>query len=371
MHPLEQRLTAATSILALYAVPHRSPLGRMTEEPADATRFPFQRDRGRIVHSQAFRRLLGKTQVFVAGEGDHYRTRLTHTMEVTQIARDVARTLRLNEDLAECIALAHDLGHPPFGHMGEQALDAWMRGHGSTFEHNEQSLRVVTLLETHAHGSHGLNLHREVLDGLQKHRGAADRGGRGLSLEAQTVNLADEITYLAHDCEDGLRGRLFEREVLCAVPLAKRACENADVRGTGVRGALIHLLIDDLYAETDKRLKAGRIASLQDVYAATAPIAAFSEPMQSDVLRLRTFLAEKMYSHPQVLEKGEEGKRIVRALCDAFLDIPPQKIRELAERTGSSLPEAVKDYVAGMTDGYAAEQLEGITGVDVLETSAS
>ena len=166
---LDDRITAANSLLASHAVPIQGQRGREQKEPGDETRFPFQRDRDRIIHTQAFRRLKGKTQVFVAGEGDHYRTRMTHTMEVTQLSRDIARTLSLNEDLAECIALAHDLGHSPFAHMGEEALDAWMKKQGSHFEHNEQSLRVVTLLEEHSSAYRGLNLNREVLEGLKKH----------------------------------------------------------------------------------------------------------------------------------------------------------------------------------------------------------
>ncbi len=364
MQRLSERLSAATSILALYAVPHRSPLGRELEEEADDTRFPFQRDRARIVHTQAFRRLLGKTQVFVAGEGDHYRTRLTHTLEVAQIARDVARTLRLNEDLAECIALAHDLGHPPFGHRGERALDEWLHTHGSAFEHNEQSIRIVTLLERHTEGRSGLNLSREVLEGLRKHGTSAERGGRALSLEAQAVNLADEIAYTAHDCEDGLRAGLFTHADLCAVPLAKRACARADERGTELRGSLTHLLVTDLYEETARRLSTGRVASREDVYAAATPLVDVSPAIRTSLSALRAFLSASMYEHQQVTSRGEAGRRIVRELCDAYLSSPPAKVTELQQRTGADLPNAVKDYVAGMTDAYATEQLETLTGVN-------
>jgi dGTPase len=178
MLPLADRIAQANALLSPRAVPHEGRLGRGVEEPEDAIRFPFQRDRDRIIHASAFRRLQGKTQVFVSGEDDHVRTRLTHTMEVAQIARDLARALRLNEDLAECIALAHDLGHPPFGHAGEAALDRWMREHGGRFEHNEQSFRVITLLEKHAAAVPGLNLHREVEEGLLKHSARHPISGR-------------------------------------------------------------------------------------------------------------------------------------------------------------------------------------------------
>lgn len=349
MQSLPSRLSAANSLLALYAVSHRAPLGRPVTEPDDDTRFPFQRDRGRIIHSQAFRRLLGKTQVFVAGEGDHYRTRLTHTLEVAQIARDMARTLRLNEDLTECIALAHDLGHPPFAHMGEYALDDWMRTHGMSFEHNEQSLRVVTMLEQHRSMT-GLNLSQEILDGLMKHRSPSDRGGRGLSLEAQVVNLADEIAYTAHDCDDGLRAGLFGlNDVRTIFP----GCDNEP------RGTIIHTLVTDLYAETEKRLKDHRIASIADVYGATVPLVGVSAAGREALTAARAFLYDHMYKHPQVLQKSEEGQRIIRDLCDALFAHPTEKVLALQKRTESTLAETVKDFVAGMTDAYAKAKNQG------------
>ncbi len=354
MQSVSSRSSAANSLLALYAVSHRAPLGRVVAEPDDETRFPFQRDRGRIIHAQAFRRLLGKTQVFVAGEGDHYRTRLTHTLEVAQIARDIARTLRLNEDLTECIALAHDLGHPPFGHMGEYAIDAWMHTHESSFEHNEQSLRVVTTLERH--GSTGLNLSQEILEGLMKHRLATDRGGRALSLDAQVVNLADEIAYTAHDCDDGLRAGLFAMADLAGLPLIDEARALQQNRGTGLRGAIIHLLVTDLYAETEKRLKEHRVAAIDDVYGATVLLVGVSASTRKALTDIRAFLFERMYSHPQVLQKSEEGQRILRELCDTLFTHPTDKILALQELTKSTLPEAVKDYVAGMTDAYARDK---------------
>ncbi len=356
MHSLAQRLLAANQLLASYAVPHNGTLGRPVPEPADDTRFPFQRDRGRIIHSQAFRRLQGKTQVFVAGEGDHFRTRLTHTMEVAQIARDIARTLALNEDLTECIALAHDLGHPPFGHMGERALDAWLQEHGHSFEHNEQSLRVVTVLEEHSSQAQGLNLCVEILEGLQKHSRAASENTRGLSLEAQVVNLADEIAYCAHDVEDGMRAGLFTMEDLMTVPLAAEAVRRATERSTFIRGGIIHLLVTDLYLETSRRLGI-RIRTLPDVYVSRKELVGLSENMRAALTQLGEFLADRMYFHPHVLTASEEGQQIVRALCERLLENPGKRVLALQQRTHSPLLIAIKDYVAGMTDEFARKQL--------------
>jgi len=346
--------------LSPLAVPHSGMLERVGKEPEDATRNPFQRDRDRIIHTQAFRRLQGKTQVFVAGEGDHYRTRLTHTMEVAQISRDIARTLSLNEDLAECIALAHDLGHPPFGHRGEDALHQWMTAHGLSFEHNAQSVRIVTLLEQHSPLAAGLNLNREVVEGLQKHREALRKPPsvfpRALTLEAQVVNAADEIAYLGHDCDDGLRAGLFSLTDASAVPLVQRANERRSKRGTQLRGAVIHLLVSDVYEETARRLRDNGIKSLEDVYASLLPIVSFSPGMEEDVGLLRDFLWMHMYDHPRVVQAGAEGQEIIRTLCNRFLEEPSEKVLELRRVTASALPEAVKDYVAGMTDGFARLQ---------------
>lgn len=358
---MDERLTAANGLLAPYAVPLGGMLGRVTKESDDTTRFPFQRDRDRIIHTDAFRRLKGKTQVFVAGRGDHYRTRLTHTMEVAHISRDMARTLELNEDLAECIALAHDLGHPPFGHMGETALDEWMRSYGGHFEHNEQSLRIVTVLEEHAEGNPGLNLNREILDGMQKHV-SREKRGRSLSLEAQLVNIADEIAYVGHDCDDGIRAELFTMNDLRVVSLPDRAGKLSSARGTSLRGSLINLLVTDMYAETERRLITSRIHTLDDVYASTNDLVGFSEAVSADLKHLRTFLFDRMYSHPRVREAAMEGQAVIRKLCDALHAKPTEKIAEFQHRTGSSLPEAVKDYVAGMTDAYARLQEGRIMG---------
>lgn len=364
MKTLADRIKAADALLAPYAVPLEGTLGRAHPDLGDETRFPFQRDRDRIVHTQAFRRLKGKTQVFVIGQGDHFRTRLTHTMEVAVISRDIARTLGLNEDLAECIALAHDLGHPPFGHAGEEALDAWMRAFGFTFEHNEQSYRIVTILENHTTLYDGMNLNREVLDGLLKHRTPHDAPGgapgRSPSLEAQIVNLADEIAYTCHDCDDGLRARLFQTDDLLTVPLALQAYEQAQARGTPVRSSLIHFLVTDLYTETEKQCGFHRINTLEDIYATGDPIARFSAEITEKLAALRAFLWDHMYLNSTVLEKGKEGKNIIRKLCDSYLEKPTQKIIELNGRSHGALSEAVKDYVAGMTDEYAIKSFREI-----------
>ena len=361
MQTLSDRIDQANSLLAPYAVPHGTSLGRENPEEEDATRFPFQRDRDRIIHTQAFRRLKHKTQVFVVGKGDHYRTRLTHTMEVAQISRDMARTLGLNEDLAECIALAHDLGHPPFGHAGEEALRQEMERHGSTFEHNLQSLRVVTLLEERTKIHSGLNLNREVLEGIMKHRTIFDRQSddalkRSPSLEAQIVNLADEIAYTAHDSDDGLRAELFTVEDLLRVPLFAEAALLCSKKQTEVRGNLIHLLVMDAYSETERRLQAEHVQTLSDIYASKEEIVAFGSDVQSKLAELRAFLWDHLYCAPAVREHAAKGQEILHEIFAAYEKTPPEKVHALQKKMGSTLPEAIKDYIAGMTDQFALER---------------
>ncbi len=365
METLIKRLEQANTLLAPYAVPHQGVLGRVFEDAPDETRFPFQRDRGRIMHTAAFRRLKGKTQVFVAGEGDHYRTRLTHTMEVALISRDIARTLSLNEDLAECIALAHDLGHPPFGHAGEEALNIWMQGHGSSFEHNEQSYRIVTTLAYHSDEYSGLNLNKEILNGLLKHHTPHDHPEGGgevvpLTLEAALVNIADEIAYTAHDCDDGLREGLFLLEAIKEIPLAKQAHDHAQKRGTSLRGSLINMLVMDLYQASEDQLKTHAIATLEDVQESKETLIGFSAHMRDDLDRLRQFLWNNMYMHPHIVTHSIEGKDIVTAICTALFNKPSVKVLELQKQNDSSLIEAVKDYVSGMTDRFATEQSVGL-----------
>jgi dGTPase len=337
--PLRNRIADANSLLAPYAVPINGVLGREYDEIEDDTRFPFQRDRDRILHTQAFRRLKGKTQVFVTGEGDHYRTRLTHTLEVAQISRDMARTLQLNEDLAECIALAHDLGHPPFGHAGEDAVHEWMKQFGKNFEHNAQSHRIVTLLEYHCSAYPGLNLNKEVLHGLLKHQTTFDQAGQDFvnqSLEAQVVNIADEIAYTAHDSDDGLRENLFSLEEITTVPLAQQAHAMTTERETSLRGALIHLLVHDIYSHFDS----------------TTPCINFSQNMNKQLSTLRTFLWDNMYLHPAVLQKSADGKEKLLELMNALHASPSNKVLSLQRKTDGTLEEAVKDYVVGMTERF-------------------
>ena len=347
--------------LAPYAVPLSGRRGRVHAEPEDPTRNPFQRDRDRIIHCHAFRRLQGKTQVFEAGESDHVRTRLTHTLEVAQIGRDMARRLGLNEDLVECLALAHDLGHPPFGHSGEEVLDLWMRERGGHFEHNEQSIRIVTVLERRSLRHPGLNVNREIIEGLAKHSGLSFPDGttRMHAMEAQLVNICDEIAYISHDCDDGIRAGVFSVDDLRGVPLAERAAARARERGSLLRSSLIHLLTDDLHRETGRRLAAFAIDTLDAVERAPEPVVDFSDAMRGTIMPLRTFLAEKLYAHPSVAGSKEEGKILIRELCMRYEKNPPAKILDLQARTGSELPEAIKDYIAGMTDAFARAQAAG------------
>lgn len=360
MDSLTRRLQLANGILAPYAVPHDGGLGRQHAEPEDETRFAFQRDRDRILHTQAFRRLKHKTQVFVSGTGDHYRTRMTHSLEVAQISRDIARTLQLNEDLAEAIALAHDLGHTPFGHAGEEAMRACMEPYGKRFEHNEQSLRLVTLLEDRTTMYAGLNLSMEILEGLMKHRTPYDHPTHALpprapSLEAQLVNLADEIAYTAHDTDDGLRSGLFTLRDMRGLGLIELAHERTMRSGAELRGAIVHVLVMDLYESVPALLQERNIASLHDVYTSTETLLTYSTAMADRLKELRAFLWQNLYLSPQVSKQAAAGRAIVHRLFPAYLSHPPQKVLALQKKTNGALEDAVKDYIAGMTDGYAAD----------------
>lgn len=360
MQRLEERLKQANELLAPYAVPHEGRLGRRVEEPGDDTRFPFQRDRDRILQTTAFRRLQGKTQVFVSGEGDHFRTRLTHTMEVAQISRDIARVLRLNEDLAECIALAHDLGHPPFGHAGEEAINAWMTEHRSHFEHNEQSYRIITLLEKRSSLYTGLNLNREVEEGLLKHASVHPSDGRPLerTLEAEVANMADEIAYTAHDCDDALMAKLFSLNELIAIPLARDAWSRSMERGTYIRGSIVHILVKDLLEASQPLLEREAVNGRRLV---------LSSAMRDSLDELRHFLAGRMYPHPRVRNKAQEGQLIIDLLCRHYQHHPIDKILNMQERHKSPLHVAIKDYVAGMTDNFAWLQAAELGLLPVLE----
>jgi dGTPase len=367
-------LNAFETGLAPFAARAASTRGRMRAEPSAATRSDFQRDRDRIVHSTAFRRLEYKTQVFVNHEGDLFRTRLTHSLEVAQIARSLARALRLNEDLVEAIALAHDLGHTPFGHAGQEALNDCMRPYGG-FEHNLQSLRVVDELEERYGAFDGLNLCFETREGILKHcsldnaRRLGALGERFLqrrqpSLEAQIANLADEIAYNNHDIDDGLRSGLLRLAQLEQVPLFARHAQGVrtEFAHIGERRMIhetvrrmINTLVVDLIAESSRRIAAAAPATIEDVRAAP-PLIAFSEVMRAEADVLKSCLREQLYRHYQVMRMTEKARRVVRELFDAFLNEPrllPTDHRLRAER---DRPRAIADYVAGMTDRYAMKE---------------
>ncbi len=361
--------------LAGYAVSEQSSAGRVVPEPRPKARGEFQRDRDRIIHSTAFRRLEYKTQVFVNHEGDLFRTRLTHSIEVAQIARSIARALRVNDDLTEAIALAHDLGHTPFGHAGQDALNECMADFGG-FEHNLQSLRIVDKLEERYGAFDGLNLMFETRAGILKHcsparaRELGDIGSRFLadrrpSLEAQICNLADEIAYNNHDVDDGLRSGLIEVEQMEAVSLYARHCRSASADFPGLRGRrLIHetvrrmidALVTDLLAETARRLADSGVASPADVAAAPL-LAGFSAEMHAENRELKSFLRDNLYRHYRVQRMTTKARRIVRDLFGAFhsdVRLLPTEYRARADREGA--PRAIADYIAGMTDRYAVKE---------------
>lgn len=361
--------------LAPYAASEASSRGRAVPEPRPKARGEFQRDRDRIVHSTAFRRLEYKTQVFVNHEGDLFRTRLTHSIEVAQIARSVARALNLNDDLTEGIALAHDLGHTPFGHAGQDALNECMADHGG-FEHNLQSLRIVDRLEERYGAFDGLNLMFETREGILKHcsparaRELGDVGQRFLeglrpSLEAQICNLADEIAYNNHDVDDGLRSGLLTTEQLSAVTLYARHAEEvaAEFPALSERRRIhetIRRMIDaqvtDLLAESARRIASASPGSLDDVRAAPALIG-FSAEMAAENRAMKAFLREYLYQHYQVLRMTHKARRIIDDLFGVFMDDPrllPEQYLSLGRAAGNA--RAVADYIAGMTDRYAIRE---------------
>ena len=360
--------------LAPYAVTETNSRGRRHDEPAPVARGQFQRDRDRIVHSTAFRRLEYKTQVFVNHEGDLFRTRLTHSIEVAQITRGIARELGLNEDLAESIAFAHDLGHTPFGHAGQDALNACMKAHGG-FEHNLQSLRTVDLLEDRYAGFDGLNLMFETREGILKHcsRANAERlgdvGQRFLdgtqpSLEAQLANLADEIAYNNHDVDDGLRSGLITLEQLDEVPIFAAQRRDAEARWPGLSGRklinetvrrMIHLMVIDLLEQTRANITAAGVASLDDVRAAPR-LVAYSEALLPRLRELKHFLRDNLYRHYQVLRMTNKARRIVGDLFSAFMDDPQILPPQYQAMAREDKPRAIADYIAGMTDRYAMKE---------------
>ena len=386
--------------LASYACNPLHSKGRRFAEPVAPTRSDFQRDRDRIVHSSAFRRLVYKTQVFVNHEGDLFRTRLTHSLEVAQLGRSIARALQLDEALVEAICLAHDLGHTPFGHAGQDALNECMRPHGG-FEHNLQSLRVVDRLEERYPAFDGLNLTFETREGILKHcsrsnaalLNAREPGGVAQrfidatqpSLEAQLCNLADAIAYNAHDVDDGVRsGLITMAQLRDAVPLFARYYEAtlADWPQLLVPDAQRKLLYEsirrmlseqvyDVINSSRAQLQSAKVSSVQDVRLHGQVLIAFSDEMKAESQRLKQFLFKQLYRHPQVIQTMDGAQQVVRELFAAYMVEPErmkprfvQRVREAS--TLNERARVVADFIAGMTDRYAAREHEQITGLSLL-----
>ena len=377
---------------AVYAADPAQSRGRRYAEPASPTRNAFRRDCDRIIHSSAFRRLAHKTQVFVYHEGDHYRTRLTHTLEVAQIARSLARALGCDEDLAEALALAHDLGHPPFGHAGERSLDEALGRFGG-FDHNAQALRIVTELERRYAAFDGLNLTWETLEGLVKHNGPlTDRAGQPVAryrergvpaailaynkiqdlelwsqpyAEAQIAALSDDIAYDAHDIDDGLRADLFTLEDIAAVPIIGDIVAEIDAQYPVLEPArrvhevvrrLITRMIDDVIAETERRAATHK-PSLTELRLARGPLVAFSPAMQKADAGIKGFLRPRMYRHERVMRVMKEAQGVLRDLFGHYAatpaDLPAEWAEGFALAGESTRARRIADYIAGMTDRYA------------------
>lgn len=346
--------------LAPYAVLSRDSRGREYPEAESETRTAFQKDRDRVLHTTAFRRLEAKTQVFLNASGDHYRTRLTHTLEVQQVARSVALNLGLNETLAEAVALAHDLGHPPFGHAGERVLNALMAGHGG-FDHNTQARRIVSVLEQPRPDRPGLNLTLDTLDGLNKH----DRAGLGPpSLEAQLVDAADALAYTAHDLDDGLRSGLLTHAGLLELPLWAELAARSGVRGAvlseggrrTLHRELLGWLIADLTAASDAAITASGVGSAAAVRALPERLITYSPPLRELLRDTGAYLKDNLYRHWRVEMQVEQASRVLTTLFHAFEGRPsmlPPQFRERAATEGPA--RVICDYLAGMTDRYALD----------------
>lgn len=383
--------------LAPYAANPGASRGRLHHEPGSAHRSPYQRDRDRIIHSSAFRRLKHKTQVFVEHEGDYYRTRLTHSIEVAQIARTISRTLRLNEDLAESVALAHDLGHTPFGHTGEDALAECMAGFGG-FDHNAQALKIVTSLECHYAAFDGLNLTWEALEGIAKHNGpligAPDAAQTELpeairsynarhdlelhtqaSAEAQVAALSDDIAYVNHDLADGLQAGLFSAEDALKLPMIGECFRDVDRQWPDLAPSrrrhealrrVFGLMVEDVLRASAARIKAADPESMGEVQALDAPVIAFSEAMAEDVAEIKRFLFARMYRHYRVKRMRRKAVGVVRDLFGIFMEQPGVLNDEWRAAAQSAPDEAARarviaDYIAGMTDRYALEEHRVLT----------
>jgi dGTPase len=368
--------------------------GRLVPEEKSPSRSEFRRDCDRIIHSTAFRRLKHKTQVFVSHEGDHYRTRLTHTLEVAQIARALARSLGLDEDLTETLALAHDLGHPPFGHAGERALDLCMKDFGG-FDHNAQALRIVTQLERRYAEFDGLNLTWESLEGVVKHNGPlTDRAGKAFaqhaktvaaiadyaakqdlelwsfaSAEAQAAAIADDIAYDAHDLDDALRAGLFGIDDIASLPVAGAIYGRVKERYKGVEAGrltnevtrrLIAAMIEDVVRETERRAARMNIRTIEDVRAAKSALAGFSPPMAAADGAIKAFLMPRMYRHARVIVIMEKAQAMLRDLFAHYFerpaDLPAEWARGLSARDDETKARRIADFIAGMTDNFALSE---------------
>jgi len=366
------------SYLKSYAIKGKNSKGRIYKEEENHIRSPYQRDRDRIIHSTSFRRLKHKTQVFVNTDGDHYRTRLTHSMEVAQIARTLARSLNLNEDLSETLSLSHDLGHTPFGHAGEEILDQCMQNYGG-FNHNIQTLRIVTLIEKKYYDFFGLNLTYETLDGLIKHNGPIKNVNKYKkllnkdlfnkkinfnsypSLEAQVAGISDDIAYNNHDLEDGLRAGLFSIRQLIKIPILsdiiKKHLKNIknyrrEVIISQIIRNLINLMVIDVINNTNKNLKEAKPKSPNDIYKKDHLMVDFSKKMQVMDLQIKAFLKKNMYCHKRVVVNTNKGKKIINHLFKYLIKNPKKYIsKELFKHDQKE--RIIADFIAGMTDRYA------------------
>ena len=352
--------------------------GRFNYENESLLRSPYQRDRDRIIHSTAFRRLKHKTQVFVNTTGDHFRTRITHSLEVSQIARTLAKYFKLNEDLCETLSLAHDLGHTPFGHAGEEALNECMKKYGG-FDHNIQTIRIVTLLENRYYDFKGLNLTLETLDGLIKHNGPLKKLSKldnmlgknffknkinfkkSPSLEAQIASISDDIAYNSHDLEDGLRAKLFKLEDLENIPvlnlILKKHSKNVKYysRDLVLREFIretINMMVKDIIVNTKKNIIKNNINNINDVYKTKISIVCFSKEMNLFDVNIKKFLKKKMYFHKSVMRNTNFGKRVVKKL---FLTVKknPKKYLDIKMKETNNTNRAICDFIAGMTDRFA------------------
>ncbi|MBY8975512.1 deoxyguanosinetriphosphate triphosphohydrolase [Rhodobacteraceae bacterium NNCM2] len=377
-----------SSYLAPFAAHPEATRGRLYDEPVSAHRSPFQRDRDRIIHSSAWRRLKHKTQVFVEHEGDYYRTRLTHSIEVAQIARTISRVFRLNEDLAETVALAHDLGHTPFGHTGEDALRDCMAAYGG-FDHNAQALKIVTKLECHYAGFDGLNLSWETLEGIAKHNGPiappwpyaieeyTARHDLELhtqaSAEAQIAALSDDIAYVNHDLHDGLRAGLFTLEDVADLPVVGDCVTEVDAtwpdlaedrrRHEALR-RVFGLMVDDVLATSQRRLADAAPGSMAEVQAMPEAIISFSEAMAADIRAIKKYLFANMYRHHRVKRMRIKATRVVEELFAIFMadtSLMPPNWGDACTGDETSRARVVADYIAGMTDRYALEEYRVLT----------